>query len=85
MPALFLLPRPAAPSLGLARLPGHRLGAALTLPILFIGYTAGLKRAFARHLGYADNGMPTLYPGYVRDSAVPQWVRHVVSDRRREN
>ena len=74
---------PAAPTLGLARLPGNRLGVALTLPMLFIGYTAGLKRAFARHLGYAENGQPPLYPGYVADSTVPQWVRHEVSDRRR--
>jgi hypothetical protein len=73
----------AAPTLGLARLPGNRLGVALTLPMLFIGYTAGLKRAFARHLGYAENGQPPLYPGYVADSTVPQWVRHEVSDRRR--
>ena len=51
--------------------------------MLFIGYTAGLNRAFARHLGYAENGQPPLYPGYVADSTVPQWVRHEVSDRRR--
>ena len=77
------LPSRAAPTLGLARLPGHRLGAALTLPMLFIGYTAGLKRAFARHLGYADNGQAPLFPGYDGASTVPQWVRHEVSDRRR--
>jgi hypothetical protein len=65
------------------RLSGARLGTYLTLPILFIAFTSGLKRAFARHLGYAENGQPPLYPGYVADSTVPQWVRHEVSDRRR--
>ena len=66
------------------RLSGARLGTYLTLPILFISFTSGLKRAFARHLGYIDNGQPALYAGYDRESTVPFFVRHQVSDRRRD-
>ena len=68
----------------MAGLSGARLGTFLTLPILFVAYTSGLKRAFARHLGYIDNGQPALYAGYDAQSTVPYFVRHQVSDRRRD-
>ena len=73
----------AAPSLGIASLSGHRLGAVLTIPILVVGYTSGLKGAFARHLGLISNGEAPLHKGYDAESTVPYFVRHEVSDRRR--
>jgi len=75
---------PAAPTLGVPRLSGHRLGAVLTIPIFFIGYTSGLKRAYARHLGLIENGNESVFKGYKVDSSVPYFLRHKVSDRRLE-
>jgi hypothetical protein len=74
----------AAPKLGIPRLSGHRLGMALTIPVLFVGYSAGLQKSLARHWGFIDNGRECIYgEGYKRDSTVPYFVRHEVSDRRR--
>ncbi len=58
------------------RLSGHRLGLVLTIPVFVVGYTSGLKRAFSRHTGFAENGNECLYPDYERNSIVPYFVRH---------
>lgn len=67
--------------MGVAGLPGHRLGLVLTIPAVAIGYTSGLKRAYLRHLGYIDNGEESFYPNYKRDDYTPYFVKHKVSDR----
>lgn len=73
----------AAPTLGMPRLSGNRLGLVLTIPVFAIGYTAGLQKAMARHMGFIENGQPCIYgDGYKKDTDVPYFVRHEVSDRR---
>jgi len=69
----------------MARLSGNRLGAILTIPVIFVGVTSGMKKAMSRHMGFLENGMPRLaeFKNYKADSTVPYFVRHEVSDRRR--
>ncbi len=45
-----------------------------------MGLLAGTRNGLHRYLGYADNGNPTLYPGYKEDSA-PYFMKHEVSER----
>ena len=65
-------------SLGGSR--GHALGVCLALPAVGMGLLAGMRNGVHRYLGFADNGNPPLYPGYVEDAA-PYFLKHNVSDR----
>ena len=62
---------------------GHRLGLLVATPMLLLGYTNGLHRAYLRHVGLMENGNESVYPGYEED-ATPYHVKHKVSDRRFE-
>ena len=62
------------------KMSGHRLGLMISLPIVLVGWSSGLHRAYLRHMGLMPNGMPSLYPNYKED-ATPYIVKHRVSDR----
>lgn len=79
-PRCFPFP-PAVSKIASPGLTGNRLGAALTIPVVIIGVTSGLKRAYQRHLGYLDNGEECFYPNYKKDDYTPYFMKHKVSDR----
>jgi hypothetical protein len=48
------------------QLRGHRLGLLISAPMALIGWSSGLHKAYLRHVGLLPNGLPSLYPNYVR-------------------
>jgi hypothetical protein len=59
---------------------GHRLGLIAAMPVIVIGYTSALHRAFLRHVGLMPNGEESIYPNYEETDA-PYHIRHEVHDR----
>lgn len=70
--------------IGMPGLRGHRFGVILSLPILVLGWSSGVRRAFLRHTGYLPNGNPSRFPDY-SDDRVPYFVKHKVSDKHNYN
>lgn len=75
-----LPPHPPAHRIGMPGLRGHRFGLVLSVPMLFIGWSAGLREAFLRHEGYLPNGRPARFPAYKSDR-VPYFVKRAWSTR----
>jgi hypothetical protein len=71
----------AAHRISMPGLRGHRFGVVLALPILVLGWSAGIRRAFLRHQGYLPNGQPSRFPDYVSDR-VPHFIKHKTHDKR---
>jgi hypothetical protein len=83
-PFVFAPPLFAAHRIGMPGLRGHRFGVILSLPILVLGWSSGVRRAFLRHTGYLPNGNPSRFPDY-SDDRVPYFVKHKVSDKHNYN
>jgi len=85
-PSFYVCPTPlyttpfCLPATSVGVKSAHRLGFWCAVPAALVGLVAGQRNGVYRYLGYTDNGNPTIYPGYVENSA-PYFMRHEVSER----